>query len=142
MKNLTLYNVYKKLCCLINRLTDLETQVDNLSTTSSGDTFVTWTESLTDDTAVFEGVNGELLTVCTVCPILPQYVDITTTVVDPLDPLDPVFDCSLYNIGDHLFIASDPFCPDFVYLVQSDGNGGCEIKMITKPSNSTSSTGG
>jgi len=62
--------------------------------------------------------------------------------VSPVDPNDPVFDCTQYEIGDSLFIGNDSFCPDFVYLVLSDGDGGCQIKLITKPDGATASTGG
>ena len=104
----------------------------------------TWTTFVEngDRTATLTDPEGNTLNVCTFCPPIPKYIDISTTVVSPVDPNDPVFDCTQYEIGDSLFIGNDSFCPDFVYLVLSDGDGGCQIKLITKPDGATASTGG
>ena len=102
------------------------------------DTWVTWVDN-GDGTATLTDPDGNTLDVCINCATL---VDITSTVTDPTDPNDPALDCTQYTVGDTLFAGTDPLCPDFIYKIFSDGNGGCEIKMTTKPNNSTSSTGG
>lgn len=119
------------------------TNVDGSEVTTSvnTDTWVDWVEN-DDRTATFTDPDGNSLNVCVECSDIPQYINISSEVSDPTNPNDPIFNCTRYNIGDYLFIGSNSFCPDFLYLVLSDGAGGCEIKLITKPDGATINTGG